>query len=69
MIHEQNSIVGVANKAVADKMDAIVICYEKCFEEFEREKTRLLGNPRAVSYTHLDVYKRQFVLLKQIFLL
>ncbi|MGX8850712.1 undecaprenyldiphospho-muramoylpentapeptide beta-N-acetylglucosaminyltransferase [Amedibacillus sp. YH-ame10] len=47
MIHEQNSIVGVSNKMVADKMDAIVICYEKCFEEFGREKTRLLGNPRA----------------------
>lgn len=47
MIHEQNSIVGVSNKMVADKMDAIVICYEKCYEEFGKEKTRLLGNPRA----------------------
>lgn len=47
MIHEQNSVVGVSNKRVANKMDAIVICYEKCYEEFGREKTQLLGNPRA----------------------
>ena len=47
LIHEQNSIVGVSNKLVANKVDGIVICYEKCFEEFGKEKTRLLGNPRA----------------------
>lgn len=49
MIHEQNSVVGVSNKMVANKVDAIVICYETCFEEFGREKTRLLGNPRATN--------------------
>lgn len=49
MIHEQNSIVGVSNKMVAKKMDGIVICYEKCYEEFGKERTRLLGNPRATS--------------------
>lgn len=47
MIHEQNSIVGVANKAVMNKADKIVICYEKCYEVFPKEKCRLLGNPRA----------------------
>ena len=49
MIHEQNSVVGMSNKVVAKYMDAIVICYEKCYEEFGREKVRLLGNPRATS--------------------
>lgn len=49
MIHEQNSIVGVSNKLVAKKVDGIVICYEKCYEEFGKERTRLLGNPRATS--------------------
>lgn len=47
MVHEQNSIVGVANKLCMKFADAIVICYEKCFEECDRTKTRLLGNPRA----------------------
>lgn len=47
VIHEQNSIVGVANKAVAGKVDQIVICYEKCLEVFDPAKTKLLGNPRA----------------------
>lgn len=49
MIHEQNSVVGLSNRMVSKYMDAIVICYEKCFEEFGHEKTRLLGNPRATN--------------------
>lgn len=47
MLHEQNSIVGKANKLCMRFADAIVICYEKCFEECDASKTRLLGNPRA----------------------
>ena len=47
MLHEQNSIVGKANKLCMKFADAIVICYEKCFDECDRSKTRLLGNPRA----------------------
>lgn len=47
MLHEQNSIIGKANKLCAKFADAIVICYEKCFEQLDRNKTRLLGNPRA----------------------
>lgn len=49
MIHEQNSVVGVSNRLVSKYMDAIVICYERLFETFDRSKTRLLGNPRASS--------------------
>lgn len=47
MIHEQNSIVGTANKTVMKKVDAIVTCYERCSSVFPMSKTRLLGNPRA----------------------
>ncbi len=47
MIHEQNSIVGKSNQVLVNKVDGIVICYEKCFETLPKEKTRLLGNPRA----------------------
>lgn len=47
MIHEQNSIVGKANKLVMKKVDAIVTCYQKCDEVFPKKKTHLLGNPRA----------------------
>lgn len=49
LIHEQNSVVGVSNKMVAKYMDAIIICYEKCYEEFGKEKTYFLGNPRATN--------------------
>ena len=56
MLHEQNSIVGKANKLCMKFADAIVICYEKCFDECDRSKTRLLGNPRAsiVKKHHFD---------------
>lgn len=47
MIHEQNSIVGKANQLVMNKVDRIITCYEKCSEIFPKEKTVLLGNPRA----------------------
>ena len=47
MIHEQNSIVGKSNQVVANKVDGIVVCYEKCLDELPKQKTRLLGNPRA----------------------
>lgn len=47
MIHEQNSIVGKANQLVMKKVDRIITCYEECSSVFPKEKTLLLGNPRA----------------------
>ncbi len=47
MIHEQNSIVGKANKLCMRFADAIVACYESILDECGVSKTRLLGNPRA----------------------
>jgi len=47
MIHEQNSIIGLANKILIKHVDAIVACYEKAANEFPEEKTHLYGNPRA----------------------
>lgn len=60
MIHEQNSIVGVANKVCARYADAIVICYEKCLEVFDKNKTRLLGNPRASEVKNIPFDKDYF---------
>lgn len=47
MLHEQNSIVGKANKVVARDADGIVTCYDKATEYFNSPKVRQLGNPRA----------------------
>lgn len=47
MIHEQNSIIGLTNKILIKKVDQIVCCYQKAYQEFPKEKTLLLGNPRA----------------------
>lgn len=61
MLHEQNSVVGKANKVLMGKVDAIVCAYEANFEVFPKNKTRLLGNPRTYEIKHhtekLDMYK------------
>lgn len=57
MIHEQNSVVGKANKMVMKNASGIAVCYDKCFEVFDPSKTRMIGNPRAslVSGYHGDL--------------
>ncbi|MEG0453306.1 MAG: undecaprenyldiphospho-muramoylpentapeptide beta-N-acetylglucosaminyltransferase [Coprobacillus sp.] len=63
MIHEQNSIIGLTNKILIKKVDRIVCCYKKAYQEFPKEKTILLGNPRASVVGHQelkdihDIYK------------
>lgn len=47
MLHEQNSIIGAANRLCSKFADAIVVCYEKCEAELKAKNVRLLGNPRA----------------------
>lgn len=47
MIHEQNSIIGLTNKILIKKVNKIICCYQKALQEFPKEKTVLLGNPRA----------------------
>ena len=47
MIHEQNSIIGLTNKILIKRVDKIICCYQKALQEFPKEKTVLLGNPRA----------------------
>ncbi len=47
MIHEQNSHVGKANKFLGRFVDAIVGSYDENLNEFPKDKTRILGNPRA----------------------
>jgi UDP-N-acetylglucosamine--N-acetylmuramyl-(pentapeptide) pyrophosphoryl-undecaprenol N-acetylglucosamine transferase len=61
MLHEQNSIVGKANKVLMSKVDAIVCAYEANLSVFPKNKTRLLGNPRTYEIKHhrniTDMYK------------
>ena len=61
MIHEQNSIIGLTNKILIKKVDKIICCYQKAYEEFPQEKTLLLGNPRASVVSHevpKDIYDK-----------
>lgn len=52
MIHEQNSIIGLTNKILIKKVNKIVCCYQKAYNEFPSHKTVLLGNPRASVVSH-----------------
>ena len=47
MLHEQNSVVGKANKVVSRYASGIVTCYDKATSFFGNEKARQFGNPRA----------------------
>ncbi|WP_296878326.1 undecaprenyldiphospho-muramoylpentapeptide beta-N-acetylglucosaminyltransferase [Thomasclavelia sp.] len=47
MIHEQNSVIGLTNKILIKNVDRIVCCYDLAYQSFPKEKTYLLGNPRA----------------------
>lgn len=58
MIHEQNSYAGKANKMLARVADAIVGCYEENLEQFPKNKTRILGNPRASEAAHIVANKQ-----------
>lgn len=51
MLHEQNSIVGRANKVLIPIVDAIVCDYESNLSVFPAQKTRRLGNPRTYMIT------------------
>ncbi|MBR3693326.1 MAG: undecaprenyldiphospho-muramoylpentapeptide beta-N-acetylglucosaminyltransferase [Erysipelotrichales bacterium] len=51
MLHEQNSVAGLANKILGKTADGIVICFQNAFDTFPKEKTKLLGSPRASMLT------------------
>ncbi|MGX7031429.1 undecaprenyldiphospho-muramoylpentapeptide beta-N-acetylglucosaminyltransferase [Vagococcus zengguangii] len=47
LIHEQNSVPGVANKFLSRYVDKIAVCFEDAIEYFPQAKVELTGNPRA----------------------
>ncbi len=47
IIHEQNSVPGVTNKFLARYVDRIAIAFQDAAAYFPKEKTVLVGNPRA----------------------
>jgi len=45
MIHEQNSLPGLANRVLGKFVDTIAVTYHESINYFSREKTYLTGNP------------------------
>ena len=60
IIHEQNSLTGMANRVLGHFVNCAVICYPSAAEAFPKNKTYLLGNPRESAV-------RNFVPDKEIF--
>lgn len=46
LIHEQNSIIGLANKLFEKHADGVIVCYKRCISAFTNNDVRLYGNPR-----------------------
>lgn len=51
LIHEQNSVAGLANKLLGKISDGNIICFENARTFFPKDKVRLLGSPRAYMLT------------------
>ncbi|MCI6272880.1 MAG: undecaprenyldiphospho-muramoylpentapeptide beta-N-acetylglucosaminyltransferase [Erysipelotrichaceae bacterium] len=57
MIHEQNSVAGKANKFLSKFVDVVVGSYEENLKDFDKKKTKILGNPRASEASSIVVDK------------
>ncbi|WP_283678883.1 undecaprenyldiphospho-muramoylpentapeptide beta-N-acetylglucosaminyltransferase [Lentilactobacillus sp. Marseille-Q4993] len=47
IIHEQNSVVGLANKFLSHFVDKIGIGFKEAADQFPKQKVEFVGNPRA----------------------
>lgn len=47
LLHEQNAIVGKANRFLSRFADGIAVCYPATVKELNHKNVRLIGNPRA----------------------
>lgn len=47
IVHEQNSVPGMTNKFLARYVDRIAVAFEDAKHYFPKQKTSLVGNPRA----------------------
>ena len=54
-LHEQNAIAGKANLFLAKHVDGIAASYEANLNQFPRNKTRLIGNPRTYVFKNKSI--------------
>lgn len=64
ILHEQNSIVGKANRLASRYADAVVVCYENLLDAFKDKPVYLYGNPRATVAANQDVDEQYFINLQ-----
>lgn len=54
VIHEQNSVPGLTNKFLSRYVTKVAISFQEAEKYFPKEKTILLGNPRAQDVVQMD---------------
>lgn len=54
LIHEQNSVAGLANKILGKISDGNIICFEQARSYFPKDKVRFLGSPRAYTLSKMS---------------
>ncbi|MDO4378769.1 MAG: undecaprenyldiphospho-muramoylpentapeptide beta-N-acetylglucosaminyltransferase [Erysipelotrichia bacterium] len=59
VIHEQNSLPGLANRTLSHFVNKVVICYDSAGNYFPKNKVELLGNPRESSA--MDFVKNEYI--------
>lgn len=47
LIHEQNSIIGLTNKFLLNKVDRVCVSFEKMLYDLNKDNVEFTGNPRA----------------------
>ena len=55
MIHEQNRLVGSANKFLSKRVDCVVCSFKENLRVFPKDKTVFLGNPRSSAFRGVKV--------------
>ncbi|MFV0254966.1 MAG: undecaprenyldiphospho-muramoylpentapeptide beta-N-acetylglucosaminyltransferase [Erysipelotrichaceae bacterium] len=60
VIHEQNSIVGSANKLLSKVVDKVVVSYQSTLVKMPKKKSYYYGNPRSSAFKDLK-YDRKIL--------
>lgn len=60
IIHEQNSLIGKANKFLDEKVDVVIGTYKENLNQFKNKNTLILGNPQSSRV--LDIVKDKKVI-------
>lgn len=59
LIHEQNSVVGLANKLIGRYADKVMVSFPETIDSFKKNKAILTGNPCSENAIKLDMISKE----------